>query len=419
MTDYVSHLRFIHNTLTILSLTIMYLVWSSWTSGPELRSDLDGFLRTAEAARTVVEMPERLVGLVPEMPNPHLLLSSEITSTIGYPVLAVNSLRMRSATSLPSDTSPVGVQWRALQAQEWILQTLGSPEDDLAEVGAWIAMRRPGPLDLNRELRRRVRRQRPRSRLSTQDIRMLTTPILLPIAIDWPAEGSSGFAIVELEAYVPMLRSRFPASRQCEDLTGVATYRNLQQARELGIIFDCMTSGPYRFVAKTDTIRLPPSEFDKYSYLQREFDAISDLTPADALAWSVGQQTAGIRGRDPRFFGAAIRGEHLGLVGPIAMLFLDLYLLIMLRTLLVSVRKGSFDPTLLPWVATMRSVPAIVFSGTTLALLPAVATGFALWRLTTANPFVILVGALVLAGLGVWITVWGLEVDGPPCAVRS
>ena len=119
MTDYVSHLRFIHNTLTILSLTIMYLVWSSWTSGPELRSDLDGFLRTAEAARTVVEMPERLVGLVPEMPNPHLLLSSEITSTIGYPVLAVNSLRMRSATSLPSDTSPVGVQWRALQAQEW------------------------------------------------------------------------------------------------------------------------------------------------------------------------------------------------------------------------------------------------------------------------------------------------------------
>ena len=87
-------------------------------------------------------MPERLAGLVPEMPNPHLVLSAEITSTIGYRVLAVNPLRIRSVTSIPNNTSTVGAQWRALQDQEWILQKLGNPEDDLSEVGAWLDERK-------------------------------------------------------------------------------------------------------------------------------------------------------------------------------------------------------------------------------------------------------------------------------------
>ena len=210
MSDFVNHLRFVHNTQTILSLTIMYLVWSSWTSGPELRSDLDRFLRTAEAARAVVEMPERLAGLVPEMPNPHLVLSAEITSTLGYRVLAVNPLRIRLVTSIPNNTSTVGAQWRALQDQEWILQKLGNPEDDLSEVGAWLDERKPYLLRLNRELhaaRRRLGRQRP----SARDIRRLTTPILLPSVIDWPATGRQRVALVSRS-------SNSKCTSQCHDV---------------------------------------------------------------------------------------------------------------------------------------------------------------------------------------------------------
>ena len=409
MSDFVNHLRFVHNTQTILSLTILYLVLSSWTSGPELRSDLEGFLRTVDAAREVVEMPERLPGLVPEMPNHHLVLSAEITSTIGYPVLVVNPLRIRSATSLPNNASTVGAQWRALRDQEWILQKLGNPEDDLSEVGAWLDERKPYRLHLNRELRRAARlRPGGGRRLSAQDIRRLTTPILLPSVTDWPAESSSGFAIVELEAYVPMPRSRFRGS--CEDLTGIAKHRELRRNRELGIIFDCKTLGPYRFVAQTDTVRLPPSAFDRYPYLQRELEAIADLTPNDALVWAAGLQVEGIRERDPRFFGTPIRGEHLGFVVPAAMILLQFYFLIMLYNLRIFGRKGSFDTALLPWVVTMKQWYAMVYSYATLVVVPAATVSFALWRLTTIDRIFILAVTLIPLGIGIWIVRLGLEV---------
>ena len=413
MSDFVNHLRFVHNTQTILSLTIMYLVWSSWTSGPELRSDLDRFLRTAEAARAVVEMPERLAGLVPEMPNPHLVLSAEITSTLGYRVLAVNPLRIRSVTSIPNNTSTVGAQWRALQDQEWILQKLGNPEDDLSEVGAWLDERKSHLLRLNRELHA-ARRPPGRQRPSARDIRRLTTPILLPSVIDWPAEGSSGFAIVELEVYVPMPRRRF--RRLCEDLTGIAKYRDLRLARALGIIFDCTTLGPYRFVAQTETVRLPPSMFERYPHLQREFKTIADLLPNDALERAATLQLAGIRRSNPRLLGATIRGEHLGLIGPFLIAIIHLYLLIMLYNLLISVRRGSFDPSFHPWIALMKGPTAVGFSILTLVFLPAIAAILPVWRLTTADGYVAIAIALVLLATGIGIVVFGWEVANSTAA---
>ena len=171
-----------------------------------------------------------------------------------------------------------------------------------------------------------------------------------------------------------------------------------------------MTFGPYRFVIQTDTVRLLPSAFDEYPYLKRELEAIADLTPNDALAWAAGLQVDGIRGRDPRFFGTSIRGEHLGVVGPVTMIVLHLYLLIMLYNLRISIRKGLFDPTLLPWVATMKQSAAIGYSCVTVGVLPAVTVGLALWRLTTAGHLFILAGTLIPLVIGGILIALGQEV---------
>ena len=113
-------------------------------------------------------------------------------------------------------------------------------------------------------------------------------------------------------------------------------------------------------------MRLPPSAFDMYPDLQQELDddkAFASLTPNEALAWARTQQVEGLRGRDPKFFGTPIKGEHLGFVGPVAISILHVYLLIMLCNLRISIRKGSFDPTLLPWVATSKELVARAYSG--------------------------------------------------------
>ena len=88
-------------------------------------------------------------------------------------------------------------------------------------------------------------------------------------------------------------------------------------------------------------VRLPESTFDGYFHLERDLDAIAEFTPTAALEWALGQQVAEIQGRQPRLFGTTIRGEHLGYVGPLAILLLQLYLLINLWALMIQVQKGS------------------------------------------------------------------------------
>ena len=309
MSDFVSHLRFVHNTQTILSMVIIYLIVSTWTFGTELRRDLYGFLRTIEVARTVIEVPERLADLGTEMPNHDAALRDELMSAIGHAVLTVAPLRIWPVTSLPNESSPVGTQWQGLQNQEWIVETLGHLEDDLTEVRMWLDERQPDLVRLRRDLQ--PNRRRPREQLSTQDIRRLTTPIVLPSIVDWPVDASSGFAVVELEAYVP-IRLRSIRRGRCEDgdATGIADRRGLReiwrQYVEIGITMDCRTFGPYRFVIQTDTVRLLPSTFDEYPYLSGELEAIADLTPNDALAWG-GKPTSGW---DPRARSEILRNIH-------------------------------------------------------------------------------------------------------------
>ena len=118
----------------------------------------------------------------------------------------------------------------------------------------------------------------------------------------------------------------------------------------------------------------------------------------------------GIRERDPRFFGTPIRGEHLGFVVPVAMIFLQFYFLIMLYNLRVFGRKGSFDTTLPQWVVTMKQWHAMVYSYATLVVVPAATVSLVLWRLTTIDRIFILAVTLIPLGIGIWIVRLGQEV---------
>lgn len=407
MSDFVNHLRFVHNTLIILSLTILYIVWASWTSGRELRSDLEDFLRTAEAVRNVAETPERLSGLLPSMLNHHRVLSEEITRAIGYPVFAINPLRIRSVTSFPDDVMTIGSQWRALQDQEWILQKLNNPEDPLSELKAWLDDRLYYRQFLNRELRR-ARMSPGTGSLDTRDIRQLTTPILLPSVIDWPEEGSDGYAIVEFKVYAPMSRRGFRGL--CEDLTAIAKYRDQHRDRKLRIVIDCQIFGPYRIHAQTETVRLPRSLFERYTYLQREFETIADLLPNDALERAAALQMVGLRGNDPRLFGARIRGEHIGLVGPFLITISHCYLLVMLYNLLLSVRRGKSEDQFLPWIVLMKGPTAECYSILTIVVLPAIAATLPVWRLTTVDGYLVIVIAISLLGFGIGTIAIGRKI---------
>ena len=393
VSDHVNHLRSIHNKQTILSLVILYLAWSSGTG---LFRDLNSFFRTAEEAKT---LPERVADLMHKvLPNSYLL-GFDLGTITDHPVETVPTFRIQSATSLSDELSPIGTKWQAIQNHELIFQTLGNPEDDLSEVRTWLDERRPSL--------ERIEIHHRDSGRSAQDIHRLTTPIVRPSVTDWPPAASSAFAVVEIEVYVPRQRN---LSELLENVTIIEKYPNPHRDHELGINFDRATFGPYRFVTETYTVPLPLSAFNplsafkKYPDLQKKLDEdkeFASLTSNDALAKL--EQAPWTRGHDLKLFGTAIRGQHIGLVGIGAISILQIYLLLMLQDLRISIRKVSFDPMLLPWLATSRKIAAKLYSLLTLVFLPASAAGLAMWRLTTVNRLGVLAVTLILFVLGLWI----------------
>ena len=244
--------------------------------------------------------------------------------------------------------------------------------------------------------------------LSELEIDRLTLPILLPSVIEWPPERESGIAIIELDVYIPMLRSH--ARSPCKDLTRIAKYRNLRRDLELGIRFECMTLGPYRFFAQTETIRLPPRVFERYAHLQREIESISGLLPNDAIERVATLQLRGLRGSNPRILGTTVRGEHIGFVGPALISIVQFYLLLMLYLLLHSVQRGSISSSFCPWVVLMQGPVAKWFSIVTLVFLPTIAASTPAWRLTTADWYLPIVIAIVLLAFGIRSVLFGQQI---------
>jgi len=403
--DYVNHLRFVHNAQTIVSSTVLYLVISSWSLAPELISDLKQFLGLSQKSRAAAEVPELLDDLIPQVGMSHVEFSAKLSSTIRHVVRTATPFRSRPLTSPPEESAPVGTQWRDLKNQKWMVETLGKPEDSLSEIQVWLDKWKRCLPSLERELRdpRRALLRRGR-RPSSVDVRRLTAPQIRVSVADWPAGANSVQAVTEIEVYVPDWRSSIHA---CRGFTPKdADPENFSHDYEWSLTRVRRTFGPHRFGIQARNFSLPAETFDSFPTLRKELNSIADLSPADALAWAEDKKVAGIRGRTPRFFGATIRGEHLGYVGPLLIVALHLYLLIMLHSLSGhSPREGTTVHTPLPWAATIKQPLPILFSFVTLALLPTVAIAVSMYRLTSINWYFAVVASIPMLAVGIWIFV--------------
>lgn len=414
------HLRFVHNTQTILSAAVLYLVYSTWTSGPELRQELEDFLQLVEYAKVYVERRDPLTSLVPEMPNHNAALASEVNRATGHSVWALAPFRIRSVRPLPEKSAPVGAQWRALQDQQWTVQTLGNPEHGWTEVRAWLDERRS---NLARALRGGARGRLPRLKKRKvkriQDRVRHQLPIVRLSVTDWPAEAKFVAANVQIVAYVAMTEKLF--SEGAENITSPAEYRDLHLAFESRVVIARKTFGPFQFVSRTNKVQLPSSAFDRYPHLQQKINVIKDLTPTEALAWAADQQVAGIREREPELLGISTRGEDLGRIGPIVLLSLFVYLLLMLRDPRISVEKQSYDPRLLPWLAARSDWFAKIYSSITLIILPAGAVFLLLWRFTTTSWLIRITAVAIVVAIGIAVFCSGMRLgacEEAPSAIK-
>ena len=369
----------------------------------------------AQVTRQVVENPEHHPILAPAIRNYRTLLNRELFDTIGHRVMAIAPSRIQSVTSLLEESAPIGTQWQELQGHQWILQTLGTSQESLTDVRVWLDRWRRCQRYLERGLRALQERpgldlQRPPS---SAEIRELTTPVVDLVVTDWPENSNFVSAAVEVAVYVPARhRSLHPCRRDAAEIPDPGDFT---RDDEWGLFVERKTFGSYRFVVRTDTIRLPPSTFDRYPFLEQALNTIGEFTPSEALNWAEKQQVARIRGQDPRFFGTNIRGEHLGYVGPVVIFVLHVYLLITLHSLLSYVQRESRPAGPPTWLATMKRTWPRLFSFLTLAGCPTVAVGLALWRLTRIHPMGLVLLPFLLFVLGIWIVVLaerlGVDLD--------
>ena len=406
MSDYLTHLRFVHNVQTIICLTIIYFVWSSWTSGTELLGELNRFLQTSELVREAVESRRGPSYLLPGRRTNRNSIRNEIFNMTGL-LLSVNApATVRSLTTMPDESAPIGVQWEALHEQEWLRQWVGTERDSLTDVGRWLNERwspcsqhlrlaldrqQRDPRRLERLRRRDPRAELPRdSRLTGSEINRITTPEIYLTVAGWLDSADTITALVEVVVLVPQ---SFGFVHSCRGApNNVPDAGEFTEHDEWELFAERKSFGYSQFPKESEVVRLPESTFDGYFHLERELDAIAEFTPTAALEWALDQQVAGIQDRQPRFFGTTIRGEHLGYVGPWATLLLQLYLLINLWALMIQVQKGSHVPDVVPWLPAIKKPLPIIFSSITLAVLPSVAAGLALWRLTPTS----------LPGLVIW-----------------
>ena len=397
MSEWFAHMRLVHNAQTLISLTAIYLVWSSWNSGAELRSDLTGFLRTVQIAGQIVENPERLDVLIPETHDYRTSLNRELSDTLGHPVVAVvSSLPIQLLTSFPEESAPIGAQWQDLRNQRWRVSRLIAPSDDLDDIRVWLeGWRRCLPV---------LRRHLQELRLSAGTAsRRFTTPMLLLQVVDEEPPGSSVVSVmVDARVYLPQ-RAGFvhPCRRSAASEADLGDFVR-DDDRE--ILREHKRFGLHPFAVRRDTVGVPRSTFGGYPYLERALDTIGEFTPTEALTWAAEQQQEGLRRRDARLFGTSIPGEHLRYVGPVIILGLHLYMLVTLCGICSQKWLRVQDPV--PWLAATPSLWPTVFSGLTLAVVPAIALGLILWRLTIVPVTLGVVLVALSAGIGVWIVVW-------------
>ena len=400
MYEYLTHMRLVHNAQALISVMVLYLVWTGWNPATELRGDLERFGGVVRNADHAVERPDNLGDLVPETPDHKTSLHRDLRAALGrIYIVDPHSLPIELLTSFPKESTPVRVLWLELQNQRWrVPDRLTVPKDVLEDMRTWLDDWRRCYRALERHLNRI--NQIPLNRRN--ETQRYTTPTLR-IAV-FPGRWSPDVVsvIFQIAVYSPGLRSH-----RCRGDNEADFY---ERDRDLEVTREYKRFGPFDLRVQSTVVSLPASLFDGYRHLERDLGEIGELTVEEALTWAAEQQWAGFRERDLRLVGLRVTGEDLGVIAPFAVVTLHIYMLVMLLSL--NSQKGTHVDGPIPWLVAAPSTLALVWSASTLALLPATASGVALWRLTTVADRVAIVVAISQLGIGVWTHVEALRATG-------
>ena len=295
---------------------------------------------------------------------------------------------------------PIRILWQELQNQRWrVPARLAVPEDVLEDMRSWLDEWRHCYSALTQDVHR-IRQSGGRGGQLASN--RYTTPTLRIAVFDGVRRPDVVSVIFQIAVYSPALRRHY-----CRGDSKADFY---ERDRRLRVTREYKRFGPFYLGVQSKEVSLPDSLFDRYQYLQRDLGEIGDQTVDEALVWATQQQQAEIRERELRLVGARLTGEDLGIIVPLAIVALHLYMLFMLWSL--NSGNGTLLDDPVPWLAAAPSQPALVWSVLTLVLLPAGATGLALWRLTTTSGGVAFVLALIQSGIAVAIHVQALRASG-------
>ena len=142
MHDCFTHLRLVHNAQTLISLILLYLLWTGWNTATELYGDLTGFAGVVRRAGQAVERPGNLDDLVLEMPDHKALLHGEIRLALNPHRVYIedrHSLPIYLVTTFPQESAPIRILWQELQKQRWrVPARITVPDDVLRDMRAWL-----------------------------------------------------------------------------------------------------------------------------------------------------------------------------------------------------------------------------------------------------------------------------------------
>ena len=403
MSENLTHMRVVHNIQTVISAIALYLVVTGWNSARELYDDLQSLQTVVTDAGTAVQEPDNLYSLVPELPDYRARLRRDLRDRrrgLFWRVEGANghALPIELLSVFPSQSESIRTIWNGLQEQQWKVPTrVALPVDVVSAAEHWVDQWRRCSSGLRTHLlarRRMLRRTR---------VNEYTTP---RVAIDVaPTPSSEEYAAIVLGVTVyseGVRRGRCPRGERA-DL--------YQPDRDLDITREYKTfwaNAPVRI--ESTIVSLPASTFHRHRFIVRYWSAIAGSSFAEALAWAAEEQSAGIRDRELRLMGAPFTGSEFGIVVPVTVFALGIYMLVMLSSLPKKTTPSRRGRTC--WMAASSSGPALVLTGLTLEALPAVATGVAMWRLSTApSPVGLMAGAAQL-GLGLAVHYRALLVSG-------
>ena len=397
-----THLRLVHNAQTLISLILLYLIWTGWNSATELYGDLTRLGDVVRTARQAVETPSNLDDLVLEMPDHKALLHRELRRALSPNRVYIedgHSLPIDLLTAFPEESVPIRILWQELQRQRWrVPARFTVPEDVLEDMRSWLNEWRHCHLALTQHVHGILRRLRGGQVAADR----YTIPTLRIAVFGGGRRPDVVSVILQIAVYSPALRRHY-----CRGDSRADFY---ERDFDLQVTREYKRFGPLYLGVQSKEVSLPDSLFDRYHYLQRNLGEIGDQTLDEALVWAAQQQQAGIRERELRLVGASLTGEDLGVIVPLAIIALYLYMLFMLCSL--NSGNGTLLDDPVPWLVAAPSPPALVWSVSTLVLLPAGATGLALWRLTTIPGGVAFVLALIQSGIAVAVYVQALRASG-------